>query len=321
MSMAGQDPDTSTSSAEPDAGAAMCQAGETRCEEGCISTCGDDGAFGPALACTGHRTCTGVPGAARCVCKEAPACTTTGTICVSQTTLASCARDELGCAFETAARVTCASGACLGAPGAATCCAPSCEGTPTRCESGSTLGTCTIGAGGCATFVPSSCAAGTVCERTATPGCVDPEWAEWPMPNSPADVAAGAPNPASLRDNKDGTITDNVTGLMWEQVGHEAATFDLAQAHCQTAARLGGFSDWRVPSIVELMSIADFSRTPSIDTTFFPPGLDGWDWSTTLSRSPLVPGLHLTLNYFRAEMLASQDETSSDAPNVVRCVR
>jgi hypothetical protein len=36
-------------------------------------------------------------------------------------------------------------------------------------------------------------------------------WAEWPMPNSQADVTAGAPNPESYMDNGDGTVTDKVT--------------------------------------------------------------------------------------------------------------
>jgi hypothetical protein len=137
------------------------------------------------------------------------------------------------------------------------------------------------------------------------------------MPNSPADVAAGAPNPQSFVDNLDGTVTDRVTGLMWEQAGHEAATVELARTHCATAARLGGFTDWRVPSIVELMSLADFSRTPSIDQKFFPPGHDNWNWSTTTGD---IVG-NLAMNYARGAVNGRADGDESDAPNVVRCVR
>ena len=37
------------------------------------------------------------------------------------------------------------------------------------------------------------------------------------MPNGPTDVAAGAPNPEGYTLNGDGTVTDKITGLMWQQ--------------------------------------------------------------------------------------------------------
>ena len=54
------------------------------------------------------------------------------------------------------------------------------------------------------------------------------------MPNSAADVANGAPNLAHLVDNLDGTVTDLVTGLMWQQDFREALDFGPADP---TAAR------------------------------------------------------------------------------------
>jgi hypothetical protein len=126
------------------------------------------------------------------VCKEDDACLAVGTSCTTQSTMSTCVQDQDGCFFETAPLETCASGACLGLPGRATCCATSCAGNPTRCEDRGdeiTLGTCSLGPDGCATFTASQCADGTVCERIAPAACVDPQWAEWPMPNSAADVA------------------------------------------------------------------------------------------------------------------------------------
>ena len=88
-------------------------------------------------------------------------------------------------------------------------------------------------------------------------------WAEWPMPNGPADVTAGAPNPESYTDNGDGTVTDNVTGLMWQQaepaIGN-IETWDNAVAHCQSLT-LAGHSDWRLPSRIELVSIVDLGQS------------------------------------------------------------
>jgi hypothetical protein len=100
---------------------------------------------------------------------------------------------------------------------------------------------------------------------------VGSNWAQWPMPNIASDVANGAPHPEMLVDNGDDTITDAVTGLMWQQTESVTSyTRPQAAAHCQKLG-LGGHADWRVPSAIELSSIADFDHAnPSIDPTPFP---------------------------------------------------
>lgn len=62
-------------------------------------------------------------------------------------------------------------------------------------------------------------------------------------------------------DNKDGTITDRKTKLMWTKNGwrmdfFSAATWKEAMKKCETFS-LGGFSDWRLPTISEWKSIMD----------------------------------------------------------------
>jgi hypothetical protein len=107
------------------------------------------------------------------------------------------------------------------------------------------------------------------------------------MPNGPSDVANGAPNPENYTDNGDGTVTDNVTGLIWESPSPNGS-FSLAAAvgHC-TGLNLGGFTDWRLPSVIELFSLVDFSVTnPTINTTHFPGTTPGTYWSST--PSPLA---------------------------------
>lgn len=72
----------------------------------------------------------------------------------------------------------------------------------------------------------------------------------------------------SFVDNRDGTITDNATSLMWAQndngtgLNWEEA---LAWLETQKAAAYLGYGDWRLPNAKELQSIVDYSRSP--DTT------------------------------------------------------
>ena len=65
-------------------------------------------------------------------------------------------------------------------------------------------------------------------------------------------------NQPAYTDNGDGTVTDEVTGLMWEVNMGEKMTF--ANAFDKAAdSKLGGHTDWRVPTIKELYSLILFS--------------------------------------------------------------
>ncbi len=83
-------------------------------------------------------------------------------------------------------------------------------------------------------------------------------------------------------DNLDGTVTDTVTGLMWQQADdgflynwYEATgTADIGNNPggaidvCGNLA-LGGYSDWRAPSVSELVGIVHYGRSaPAIDPVF-----------------------------------------------------
>ncbi|MBN2161872.1 MAG: DUF1566 domain-containing protein [Pontiellaceae bacterium] len=67
-------------------------------------------------------------------------------------------------------------------------------------------------------------------------------------------------NQFAYRKNGDGTVTDLVTGLMWQADPGEKKTYDEAVAGA-TKCRLGGHDDWRLPTIQELYSLIDFSGT------------------------------------------------------------
>lgn len=88
-------------------------------------------------------------------------------------------------------------------------------------------------------------------------------------------------NPPSFTDNGDGTVTDNVTELVWQQVDGGEMTWENALAYAKKL-NLAGHADWRLPTSQELFSIVDHSAlNPALDTRVFPPsGAEYW-WSST----------------------------------------
>lgn len=76
------------------------------------------------------------------------------------------------------------------------------------------------------------------------------------MPNA---ASSGLPNPASYDTSTPGVVLDQVTGLVWQAaVPPSTHTWDGAKAYCANL-ELGGFTDWRVPSRIELISIVDYT--------------------------------------------------------------
>jgi hypothetical protein len=98
-------------------------------------------------------------------------------------------------------------------------------------------------------------------------------------------------NVRSYTNNGDGTVTDNLTGLIWQQTEdqngdgtinfYDKLKYSEALAGAATC-NTGGYNDWRLPSIKELYSIAMFfgaepGPPPTtcikfIDTTYFSVG-------------------------------------------------
>ncbi len=110
----------------------------------------------------------------------------------------------------------------------------------------------------------------------------DGEWqagVEWPSPR--------------FTDNSDGTITDNLTGLMWVQdastptvSGCTGGTRTWTQAFtyvsCLNTASYLGYSDWRLPNRKELFSLVDRSNYgPALPDGHPFNNMQSWYWSST----------------------------------------
>jgi hypothetical protein len=61
-----------------------------------------------------------------------------------------------------------------------------------------------------------------------------------------------------FKDNNNGTITDNSTGLMWQKSGSpDYMNYDNAKAYIEelNSKKFAGYSDWRLPTVDELKSL------------------------------------------------------------------
>jgi Protein of unknown function (DUF1566) len=136
----------------------------------------------------------------------------------------------------------------------------------------------------------------------------------WPMPNAPS---SGLPNLQSYDTSASGAVLDRVTGLLWQEaVDPNGYSWSGAAAYCD---RLGlvGYHDWRLPSVVELVSIVDVGRAdPAIDPVAFPatPSLPFWSSQTDVGNSGL--GWYV---YFKNGGAYGGNDVSD--PQRVRCVR
>jgi len=92
--------------------------------------------------------------------------------------------------------------------------------------------------------------------------------------------------PGAFINNGDGTVTDTVTGLEWQQWGFTKKNWQDALAYCECLT-LAGHDDWRLPNIRELESIVDIKRyNLAIDPVFQCGWLPRYWSSSTWEEAP-----------------------------------
>ena len=139
---------------------------------------------------------------------------------------------------------------------------------------------------------------------------------------------------AAYVDNGDGTVTDTVTGLMWDKCpngqtandcsGGSAFRFTWANALARPIAlnsiNYKGHNDWRLPNIRELESLVLIRLThPAIDDIAFPnTDVTHGYWSSTLTVHDLASAWSAN---FQTGDVAGLDWTLSANNSFVRIVR
>ena len=116
-------------------------------------------------------------------------------------------------------------------------------------------------------------------------------------------------------NNDDGTVTDLVTGLMWQKDPGEKKSFDEAVAGANGFS-LAGYEDWRLPTIKELYSLIHFSGedpsgetgddtsslTPFIDTDYFV-----FEYGDTSSGQRIIDSQWVTSSVYEATVMGGQE--------------
>ncbi len=131
------------------------------------------------------------------------------------------------------------------------------------------------------------------------------------MPNPPS---AGLPNPAVYVVNADGTITDDVSGLVWDATV-KGTTFAQPDADAYCASKGAG---WRLPTRIELVSLVDYtvgSPGPTINAVFVGTPIGAF-WTSTLYAGDLGDAWAVGFD------VGYSDYTLGSNPSLyVRCVR
>jgi hypothetical protein len=126
-------------------------------------------------------------------------------------------------------------------------------------------------------------ASGGSCQEAT---CGSHKWACWKMPTP---ITESLNNPQNYTDLGNGAVRDNVTCLVWEKANPSTpGTLQTSIDRCATlnSSAYAGFSDWRMPTRIEMASITDVTlgRT-GYPTVFFTTSgyyMTGSDWYKTI---------------------------------------
>ncbi|MBI5543329.1 MAG: DUF1566 domain-containing protein [Deltaproteobacteria bacterium] len=228
--------------------------------------------------------------------------------------LRTCQADGNGCRSWTSYS-SCASGWCSSATACGVCNHACATVGATECTGGQ-LRTCQTDGNGCrawsgyTTCASGSCATATTCGGCqASPRPAPTEWATWlAIPTSP---------PLSAYTITTNTVLDSQTCLMWQRnVSSSTYSWQEAKNYCSNLV-LATYSDWRLPTTIELQSILDRStEDPTVNTTAFPnTPTEEWFWSSSPDASDGSSAWRVYFRYGYSSLY------SQSVNGYARCVR
>ncbi|HVZ71647.1 MAG TPA: DUF1566 domain-containing protein [Polyangia bacterium] len=149
----------------------------------------------------------------------------------------------------------------------------------------------------------------TTVPRAADAGAPTPACHAFPMPNPPS---SGLPHPQAYTALDDGTVRDEVTGLLWQRaVTNVGISHEGAIAACAAKGE-----HWRLPTRLELLTLVDFtvgSPGPTI-APVFPDTPPEPFWSASLYKGDLGDAWTVSFD------IGYSDYGVRNADNLVRCV-
>lgn len=127
-------------------------------------------------------------------------------------------------------------------------------------------------------------------------------------------VGAAWSHAAPYTNHGNGSLTDQSTGLMWQQADDGVTrTWQEALDSCN-GLMLAGHSDWRLPNVIELFSIIDVSKISLLIDPVFVNTTTSYYWSST-SRS--YPSYAWVVN-FSSGYVSGNGKAGA---HYIRCVR
>ncbi len=119
------------------------------------------------------------------------------------------------------------------------------------------------------------------------------------------------------RDDSQGIVTDLTTGFMWQD-NSDAKTvtknWQGAIDYCNSLT-LGGYSNWRLPTLKEMTTIVDYGRyDPAIDPVFQNVS-NSWYWTSTISKTNTSYSWILDFSY------GDDNYYNQNSYRLFRCVR
>ena len=103
-------------------------------------------------------------------------------------------------------------------------------------------------------------------DAALTPCCVESHFASFPIPSTPGE---GLPHEAHYTVMP-ARVHDDITGLTWQRrTDGVRRTLDEAETYCE-ALELEGQGDFHLPTRIELMTLLELARSPTVDPALVP---------------------------------------------------